>query len=100
MKLGTTLPNRKGPLFFQFNQFLDPRADIHQVFFLENLRNQKVILKLNDLYPIFYSSSDSCDTLKVTLQGGYKEIDCELCTIFFPMFCWQQILRYFEFENY
>jgi hypothetical protein len=39
-------------LFFQFNQFLDSRAEIHQIFalvFLENLRHQKVILKFTDL---------------------------------------------------
>ena len=32
------------PLFFQFNQFLDPRAEIHKILaldFLENLRHQK-----------------------------------------------------------
>ena len=40
----------KGP-FFQFNQFLDSRAEIHQIFasFLENLRHEKVILKLAGL---------------------------------------------------
>jgi hypothetical protein len=38
--------------FFQFNQFLDSGAEIHHNFlvaFLENLRDQKVILKLTDL---------------------------------------------------
>ena len=41
----------KGHLFFQFNQFLDSRAEIHQTLscFLENLRNQNVILKFTDL---------------------------------------------------
>ena len=38
----------KGHLFFKFNQFLDSRAEIHQIFelFFWNLRHQKVILKL------------------------------------------------------
>ena len=43
----------KEHLSFWFNYFLDSRAEIHQFFafgFLENLRNQKVILKLTDLY--------------------------------------------------
>jgi hypothetical protein len=42
----------KEPLFFQFNQFLDSKEEIHQTFalgFLEGLRDQKVILKLTDL---------------------------------------------------
>ena len=44
--------NIKGPLFFKFAQFLDSRAEIHQMFALfasENLRHPKVILKLTDL---------------------------------------------------
>ena len=40
----------KRVFIFQFNQLLDSRAEIHQFFFsLENLRDQKVILKLTDL---------------------------------------------------
>ena len=42
----------KRPLIFQFNQVLDSRAEIHQIFalvFLEKLRHQKVILRLTDL---------------------------------------------------
>ena len=37
------------PLSFWFNHFLDSRAEIHQMYFgfFENLRNQKVILKIN-----------------------------------------------------
>ena len=38
---------------FWFDHFLDSRTEIHQnfvLFFLENLRHQKVILKLTDLY--------------------------------------------------
>ena len=49
----TDWPDIKRPLFFQFNQFLDSRAEIHQIFallfFFEKLRHQKVILKLTDL---------------------------------------------------
>ena len=38
-------------LLFWFNHFFDSRVEIHQIFavFFENLRNQKVILKLTDL---------------------------------------------------
>ena len=45
------LTNHKVPLPFWFNHFLDSRAEIHQFFvgLMENLRNQKVILKLTDL---------------------------------------------------
>ena len=41
------------PLFCWFDQFLDSRAEIYQIFvgfFFENLRHQKDILKLTDLY--------------------------------------------------
>ena len=30
--LNLTLLNIKGPLFFQFNQLLDSRAEVHQIF--------------------------------------------------------------------
>ena len=46
------LTYNKVPLSFWFKYFLDSRAEIHQIFalfFLVNLRNQKVILKLTDL---------------------------------------------------
>ena len=39
-----------------FDHFLDPWAEICQIFrcFLENLKNQKDILKLSDLYKHFW----------------------------------------------
>ena len=36
----------------RFDLFLDSRAEMFALFFLENLRHQKDILKLTDLYPV------------------------------------------------
>ena len=51
----TDWPDIKRLLFFQFNQILDSKAEIHQIFaffflfFFEKLRHRKFILKLTDL---------------------------------------------------
>ena len=69
------------PLFLWFNHFLDSRAVIHQMFLLdclENLRHQKVILKLTDLY----RDQNHCSWAQCT----WKKIDSHFNNSYFHLY--------------
>ena len=54
------------------DHFLDSRAEIHQIlalFFLENLRHQKVILKLTDLYLVKVKKKEEKDCSSFALHA-------------------------------